>query len=205
MGTSFKQAACGVFFVVSLVSCDAAGPAGAQDGPVAKVRVQVDAARNRVWLLTAQGIAIYDPAVPGRVLRVPLLGWQISEEPAGCVPQFALGPEGEAVIGSDLVPVLLRVDPETLAVTRYPLRLDHGSGVDRDTGFTALRYVPSLGGYLLVSRRDGTLWRIDRELRSATKVGVSTQAPQSDCGARVARFFSGTIARSRASAGSRSR
>ena len=176
MGTSFKQAACGVLFVVSLVSCDA-GSAGAQDGPVPRVRVQVDAGRNRVWLLTAEGLAIYEPAVPGRVLRVPLLGWQISERPKGCVPQFALGPKGEAVIPSDLVPVLLRVDPETLAVTRYELRLDDGSGTDRDTGISGLRYVPGLGGYLAASRRDGTVWRIDRDLQHPRALGYRVMLP----------------------------
>lgn len=186
MGTSFKWAACGVWFVVSLVSCNA-GPAGAQDGPVPTVRVQVDAGRNRVWLLTAEGLAIYEPAVPGRVLRVGLLGWQISEKPAGCVPQFALGPKGEAVIASDLVPVLLRVDPETLAVTRYELRLDDGSGIDRDTGLTGLRYQPARGAYLAVSRADGSVWWIDRELRAARRVGRLAVPPGNDCGARAGR------------------
>ena len=185
MGRKFKQAVCGVLFAVFLAGCDG-GPAAAQGGAIPKVRVQVDAARNRVWLLTAEGIAIYEPVVPGRVLRVPLLGWQISERPKGCVPQFALGPEGEAVIASDAVPVLLRVDPETLKATRHELRLDDGSGTDRDTGIAALRYDSARGAYFAVSRQDGSIWLIDRELRRARRMGRLVVPREDDCGARAA-------------------
>lgn len=188
MSRRVKQALCGVLCVVSLVACDA-GPATARHGPVPKVRVQLDAARNRVWLLTAEGLAVYEPEVPGRVLQVPLLGWQISGRPAGCVPEFALGPKGEAVIASDSVPVLLRVDPGTLATARYPLRLDDGSATDRDTGVAALRYDAARGVFLAVSRRDGTLWRIDRELRKATRIGQRVVTARNDCGARADDFL----------------
>ena len=184
MSSSFKYAVCGVIFVYSLVACDA-GPAVAENRSIPKVRVQLDAARNRVWLLTAEGVAVYEPAVPGRVLRVPLLGWQIADEPDGCVPEFALGPKGEAVIASDLVPVLLRVDPETLKVTRHELRLDDDTGTDRDTGVTVLRYLPARGAYLAVSRQDGTIWRIDRELRNAHRMGRQVVPQANDCGARA--------------------
>jgi hypothetical protein len=183
----FKYAVWGVAFALSLVACDA-GSAGAQDGPFPRVRVQVDAARNRVWLLTAAGLAMYEPAMPGRVVQVTLLGWQISEKPAGCVPDFALGPEGEAVVASDIVPVLLRVDPETLKVTRYELRLDDGKGVERDTGFALLRYLPQGGAYLVVSRRDGSMWRVDRDLRSAHWMGNALVPTENDCGAEAAAF-----------------
>ena len=184
MRPSFKYVVCGAVFVFSLVACDA-GPGVAQHRPIPQVRVQLDAARNRVWLLTAEGVAIYEPAVPGRVLRVPLLGWQISGKPDGCVPDMALGPKGEAVIASDLVPVLLRVDPETLAVTRYELRLDDATGTDRDTGFTVLRYLSARGSYLAVSRQDGSIWRIDRELRNAQRMGRLVVPQENDCGARA--------------------
>jgi len=184
MSQSLKYAVCGAVLAASLVACDA-GPAAAENGSVPKVRAQLDAARNRVWLLTADGLAVYEPAVPGRVLRVPLLGWQISEKPAGCVPEFALGPKGEAVVASDLVPVLLRVDPETLKVTRHELRLDDGTGSDRDSGVTVLRYLPARGAYLAVSRQDGSIWRIDRDLRTAHRLGRQALPQQNDCGARA--------------------
>lgn len=176
MRSLFKYVVSGILFASSLVACDA-GPAPAQNGPTPKVRVQLDAARNRVWLLTAEGLVIYEPAVPGRVLRVPLLGWQTAGRPDGCVPEFALGPGGEAVIGSDLVAVLLRVDPETLTVTRHELRLDDGSGADRDTGFAALRYDPARGAYLLASRADGSIWQVDRELRGALRTSDPAMRP----------------------------
>jgi hypothetical protein len=120
------------------------------------------------------------------VLRVPLPGWQISEKPAGCVPEFALGPKGEVVVASDSVPVLLRVDPDTLATTRHPLRLDDGSGTDRDTGIEALRYDAARGAYFAVSRHDGSLWRIDPDLSRARRMTHLLVRRENDCGARAA-------------------
>jgi len=69
---------------------------------------------------------------------VPLPGWLYAGEPYGCAPDLALGPKGEALISSDVVPVLWRVDPETLAVTQHTPWLD--ADADKDIGFTALAF-----------------------------------------------------------------
>ena len=104
MSSSFKYAACGAIVAFCLIACGTRS-ARVEKQPVASVRNQVDAARNRVWLLTRAGLAIYDAAAPDRIVQVPMPGWQFAGEPYGCLPDLALGPRGEAVISSDVVPV----------------------------------------------------------------------------------------------------
>lgn len=167
MSSSFKYALCGAVVAFSVVACNT-GSAGVEKKIAAKVRHQLDAERNRVWLVTGEGLAIYDAAAPDKVQRVPIPGWSFAGEPFGCLPDLALGPQGEAVIASDVVPVLWRVDRETLAVTRHEPRL--GADTDKDVGFTALAYSPAQDAFIAVSGRHGSVWLIDRQLRTAHKM-----------------------------------
>lgn len=183
MSSSFKYAVCGAVVALSLVACGA-GPVEAEKRALARVRYQLDAERSRVWLLTREGVAIYDAAAPDRVMRIAVPGWHFAGEPYGCLPALALGPKGEAVISSDAVPVLWRVDPETLAVTRHEPRLDADS--DKEVGFTALRYWPEADAFLGVSGPHRTVWLIDRELRFAHKM-VRQVPREKGCGAQA--FF----------------
>lgn len=181
MKSILKYAVCGAVIAFSL----AAGNTGAAEvgkTPDVRLRIQLDAQRNRVWLLTDVGVAIYDAAAPDKVLRVPVPGWQFAGDPYGCLPDLALGPKGEAVISSDVVPVLWRVDPESLAVTRHELQLD--ADPDKDVGFTVLTYLPEQGEFLAVSGLHGTVWRIDGQLRQAHR--MSRQEPRwKSCGTRA--------------------
>jgi hypothetical protein len=155
-----------------------------EQSPAAGVRHQLDTQRNRVWLLTREGVTIFHAAVPDKVVRVPVPGWHFAGEPYGCLPGLALGPKGDAVISSDVLPVLWRVDPETLAVTRHEPRLD--ADTDKDVGFTALAYSPEQDAFIAVSGRHGTVWRIDREMRVAYK--TVRQVPR-DKGCRARASF----------------
>jgi hypothetical protein len=181
MNSILKYAVWGAVIAFSLAACDTAA-AEVEKNPAVRLRHQLDPERNRVWLLTREGVAIYDAAAPDKVLRVPLPGWEFAGEPYGCLPDLVLGPEGEAVISSDVVPVLWRVDPRSLAVTRHELQLD--ADTDKDVGFTVLTYLPEQGEFLAVSGLHGTVWRIDLQLRQAHKVVY--QAPRKkSCGARA--------------------
>src|SRR5512134_3582514 len=86
------------------------------------VRVQVDAGRNRVWFLTQAGVFVHDASRPERV-AVTLPGWVTVGAADGCPPDMALGPKGEALVTSNIVPTLWRIDPDTLAVSVHPLAL----------------------------------------------------------------------------------
>jgi hypothetical protein len=182
MNRSLQYAVCGAVVAFSLAACDA-GAAELEKKPVAGIRHQLDSERNRVWLLTGEGVAIYDAAAPDKVLRIPIPGWQFAGAPYGCLPDLALGPMGEAVISSDVVPVLWRIDPRSLAVTRHELQLD--ADTDKDVGFSSLTYLPGPNEFLAVSGLHGTVWRIDPQLRQAHKVAYQVPRMKS-CGARAA-------------------
>src|SRR5262249_61891104 len=66
-------------------------------GEEPEIRYRVDAARHRVWLLTLDGVVV-DEASPARRTTVTLPEWQWLLQPWGCLPDLALGPDGEAVV-----------------------------------------------------------------------------------------------------------
>ncbi len=154
--------------IVSAAGCGA-GPG--EENAAVEVRHQVDAARNRVWLLTRDGVFVYDKAAPDRIARVPLPNRLRAGEPYGCLPGLALGPKGEAVVSSGVLPTLWRVDPQTLAASAHGLALDADAG--REVGFTALAWSAEHGAFFAASASHGSLWRIDPLLAQAQKVELS--------------------------------
>jgi hypothetical protein len=135
-----------------------------------EARYQVDAARGRVWVLTAEGVALYDVKAPQRV-AIALPEWVAVGKAYGCMPDLALGPNGEAVVTSNVLPTLWKIDPETLAVTINPLALD--ADTDRDVGFSGLTYSAEHRAFFAVSYAHGSLWQIDPQFARAQKVELS--------------------------------
>ena len=172
------RALCLVALIVSIGGCDT-GVVPAQRTTAASnvseshrpdVRYQVDPARNRAWTLTRDGVFLQDAAT-GKKIEVPIPGWQWVDTPYACPPDLALGPTGEAVITSNVVPTLWRIDPETLAVSMHPLVLD--ADTDKDVGFSGLVYSSEHGAFFAVSDTHGSLWRIDPLFTSARKIPLS--------------------------------
>jgi hypothetical protein len=126
-------------------------------------------AADRAWQLTRNGVVVQDA---GRTTRVPLPDWTYAGPRFGCAPTLAVGPNGEAVVTSDVMPTLWRVDPRTLAVTRHELKLDTDN--DKDVGFSDLAWEAKEGAWFAVSTANGARWRIDRELKTARKVAPGT-------------------------------
>jgi hypothetical protein len=145
------------------------------------VRVQVDAARNRVWFLTQTGVFVHDASRSERV-AIALPGWVTVGAAHGCPPDMALGPKGEALITSNIMPTLWRIDPDSLAVSVHPLALD--ADTDKDVGFSGLVYSPQHGTFLAASFHHGSLWRIDPPLERAQKIPLSAPIPKA-CGLAV--------------------
>ena len=131
------------------------------------IRYQVDSARGRVWWLTRDGVFLHDVTKSQRLTLV-LPGWSWAGAPYSCLPDLALGPRGEAVITSDVVPTLWRIDPETLAVSVHPLALE--TDADKDVGFSGIVYSSEQGAFFGVSGTHGTLWMIDRSLTRAQEI-----------------------------------
>jgi hypothetical protein len=182
---AFVLAAC----VVTGGGCDlgAAAPqeindtSPAQEGRASAVRFQVDATRNRIWVLTKDAVFLYDVAKPERI-AIALPEWTWVGAKYACLPDLALGPKGEAVITSNVVPTLWKIHPESLAVTVHPLVLDADS--DKDVGFSGLAYSAQHAAFFAVSALHGSLWRIDPLFRRAQKIALS-EPVQKACGVAV--------------------
>lgn len=170
--------------IASIAGCDldaeslqAAHAESAPQSQPIQLRYQVDPARNRVWSLTSQGVFVHESATLQK-LAVDLPGWQWAGPPYGCLPDLALGPKGEAVVTSDIVPTLWRIDPESLAVSVHSPLLD--ADMDKDFGFSALAYSPEHGAWFATSLQ-GSLWRIDPLFRTAQKIALAGPLPKA-CG-----------------------
>lgn len=147
----------------------------ATEAPAA--RYQVDPARNRAWSVNHEGVVLVEQSKSRTVLALP--EWVWVHEPYGCPPDLALGPKGEAVITSNVLSTLWRIDPETLAVSVHRLALDADG--DKDVGFSALAYSREHGAFFAASYSHGSLWKIDPELVTARKVPQSAPVRQA-CG-----------------------
>src|SRR5688572_6586472 len=127
------------------------------------------AAADRSWVIEGGSLYLQEPGKPRRAVELP--GWLWAGEPYACAPDVAVGPRGEVVVTSNVLPVLWKIDPYTLAVTVHRLQLD--ADTDKDVGFSALVYSERDGAYFGVSALHGSLWRIDPLLRRAQKVALS--------------------------------
>lgn len=176
--------------IISIAGCDtrtapSPAPQAAADAPSSRspaARSRVDAARNRVWSLTDDGVSLHDARTAGKVVKVALPTWQSVDAAYSCPPDLALGPKGEAVVTSNVVPTLWRIDPDTLAVSVHELVLD--ADQDKDFGFSGLVYFAEHGAFFAVSDLHGTLWRIDLLLTRGQKIPL-TPPMRKACGVAV--------------------
>src|SRR5688572_5676621 len=123
---------------------------------------------GRAWAIDAGGLFLEEARKPRRAVALP--GWQWAGQPY-CAPDIAIGPRGDVVITSNVLPVLWKIDPDTLQVSVHRLELD--ADMDKDVGFSGLVYSERNGAYFAVSELTRTLWRIDPLLRRAQKIGLS--------------------------------
>jgi hypothetical protein len=168
-----RQLLAAVLIVVA--ACDAGLPQTHAASAVPAIRYLADSARHRVWALTAEGASLHESASPDSV-DVPLPGWQWVGAHYACSPALALAADGAALVTSNIVPTVWRIDPVTLAVSVHPLELD--ADANKDIGFSALTYSPRHAAYFAVSDVHGSLWRIDAQLKSARKVKLTTALPK---------------------------
>jgi hypothetical protein len=148
-----NQAIASILAVVFLAACDGTPPPSG-------------APQVSTWRLTREGAVLERNGKPQNIV---LPGWIWVDEPH-CPPDLAVGPEGEAVITSNVIPTLWRVDLHTLAVSLHPIALDADN--DKDVGFSALAYSPEYGAYFAVSAAHRSVWRIDAGLTTGRKLGA---------------------------------
>jgi hypothetical protein len=151
------------------------------DGELPALRFRLDAARNRLWILDRAGVDVFDVTERHRERRVALPGWLWVDQPYGCAPDLVLEPTGAALVSSNVVPALWRIDADTFAVTRHDLALD--ADADKDVGFTGLAFVDR-DVLLAVSGIHGSLWRVDPRLSTAAKIAL-TRPVHGACGLAI--------------------
>jgi hypothetical protein len=133
------------------------------------------------WSLHTDGVDVLDAATTAKLRSIRLPGWVWANELYACPPVLALGPNGEALVSSNVQPVIWRIDPASFEVTRHELALDDRG---RDVGFSGVAWSGRQGAYFAASGLDGSLWRIDRDLERAQRVPLSGGMP-SACGLRM--------------------
>jgi len=153
-----------ILAAAALAGCESS----VQPSAATMIGYQVDGERNRSVWLTRDGVQIH--SVPAQAVRVGLPGWIYAGEPY-CPPALALGPNGEVVVTSNVIPTLWRIDAETLAVTTHPLVLD--SDQDKDVGFAAVVYAPEQRAYIAYSETTRSTWQVDASLRGASRLAVN--------------------------------
>jgi len=152
--------------LAAAIACVAAAPTRAGAAADARLAVErYDAAHARVWRLSRSGVDVSDPSGSA---SIELPDWQWVLPPYGCLPDLALGPGGEVVITSNVIPTLWRIDPRSLAVTVHPLALD--SDPDKDIGFSRIVYSAERGAYYALAGPHRSVWEIPATLTDARKV-----------------------------------
>ena len=141
------------------------------------LRTVHDAGRNHTWVLQSDGVYLH-----GKRFELP--GWIYVNGSYACAPDLAVDAQGRAVVSSNVVPVLWRIDPSKSQVTTHELALD--ADADKDVGFSGLVYAPDQGVFFAVSGVYGSLWRIDPLLRRAQKISTSAPITQG-CGLAIER------------------
>ena len=158
----FSFAALAAAIACSIPAAPARGGNAMDARPVIE---RVDAAHGRVWRLSRAGVEVVEAS---GTTSIALPEWQWVGPPYGCLPDLALGPGGEAVITSNVLPTLWRVDPRSLAVTVHPLALD--ADQDKDIGFSRLVYSAERGAYYALADHLGSVWEIPTKLTDARKL-----------------------------------
>lgn len=159
----------GAAFSAPIAACEALQSGALPALAMPEGRHRLNAERGQVWMLSAGGLFVRD-ARSKQWSAIHLPGWQWAGEPYARMPDVAIGPKGEAIVSSNVVPQVWRVDPDTLAVTVHTLELD--ADHDKDVGFSVLVHSPQHLGFFAVSPMHGSLWRIDLNLRRAQRIAL---------------------------------
>jgi hypothetical protein len=142
-----------------------------QEGLHAVVRAKSDAARGLRWELGWGAVFAYEEASGRFIRRISLADASFSGARGACRPALLLSRSGAVIVSSNIEPVLWRIDPVTFEVRRYDIVPD--SDRSKDFGFSALAWDANEKVLYAASAMMGTLWRIDLDAATATKISWS--------------------------------
>ena len=178
-----------ILAAVSVAGCDgapeASGPAKAQSPAVHlkvrqhALRVGLDNARNRVWVLGLDHVDVHDSRTNSLIRRIVLPPWSVAD--SVCPPDIAFDRSGTAFISHNVGPRLWQIDPDNFEVKEHSIRLLNREHLD--IGFGKLVFA-SDGALFGVAASGGSLWRIDIHSASAHQVELDSAAFWNECALR---------------------
>lgn len=131
-------------------------------------RVRIDNLRNRLWVLGPEQVRVYDTAKRQLLREIALPAW--SRASLACPADLAVDPSGSALVSSNVLTSLVRIDAQSFELTQHDIRL-----LDKehwDVGFSAL--VSGRDGALFAATSSsGTFWKIDLGSSSARMVELN--------------------------------
>ena len=135
-------------------------------------RVRVDLQRGRYWVLGDDGVSVYGAADKRLIRKIVLPGWNV----AGFLglPDMVLDRTGGALISSNIIPMLWRIDPDSFQVTRIGITLQ--TKENWDVGFTGLAFAAD-GTLFGVTALTASLWTIKPGEAKATPIALSAAVP----------------------------
>ena len=142
------------------------------EGPNAQLRVKMDPAHGRRWVLGWEAAVAYEDTSGRFIRRVPLTGASLSGARDTCRPDLLVSRSGAVIVSSNAEPVLWRIDPASFEVRRYDIALD--SDASKDFGFSALAWDADESVLYAASAITGTLWRIDLGSAAARKIALTS-------------------------------
>jgi hypothetical protein len=122
------------------------------------LRIRSDAARSRQWVLTPDGVRVYDTPTKALIREIALPRWSIAR--ILCHPDMAIDRSGSAYVSSNIEPKLWRIDGDSFEVGVREIRLNERE--QWDVGFGALAFSAE-GTLFATTYRGGTLWRVDTQ------------------------------------------
>ncbi len=135
-------------------------------------RIRVDIQRGRYWVLGNDDVSVYSVSDKRLIRKIVLPGWNV----AGFLglPDMALDRTGTAMISSNIVPMLWRIDPDSFKVTRIDITLQ--TKEKWDVGFTGLAFAAD-GTLFGMTAMTSSLWTIEPDKGKATPIELSVLAP----------------------------
>ena len=151
--------------------------------------VETDPRRGRVWVLGLDSLRVYDAATKKPIREVELPSWYLAD--AACMPDLVLDSSGSALVSSNVVPQLWRVDAETFETAVIDITLR--SREQWDVGFGALRFT-STGGLEAVTSNANSMWSIDLAKGRADLIEIYPR-PSNACNVRTGAARGGALDR----------
>lgn len=157
-----------------------ANPASMPSGHRTALRLAIDEARNRLWVLDFDAAYVYGLSPEGSRIgpllgRIPV-GVDSRIRKGSCFPDMVLDEAGHALVSSNLRSTLAQITLEPGPNPRVSVRHIELKVTDRDrrhfTGITAMALLTEENALVVADARTGTLWRVGRESWQATRMIV---------------------------------